>query len=101
MILIEMMLAGENATGSVMISMDKISEVDELGNGSVRLSMVSGNAYVVAGESFAAAVNSIEGISYMKMKTPEQIAQEQAEAEELAAKAAAEEPKEVEGELVD
>lgn len=101
MILIEMILAGENATGTVMISMDKISEVDELGNGTVKLTMVSGNDYVVAGESFAAAVNSIEGISYMKIKTPEQIAQEEAEAAELAAKAEAEEVKEVEGELVE
>lgn len=102
MILIEMMLAGETATGTVMVSMDKISEVDELGDGSVKLTMVSGNSYQVVGESFAAAINSIEGISYLKMKTPEQIAQEEAEAAELAAKAEVEEPaKEVEGELVD
>ena len=88
MILIEMKLAGE-LEGTTMISLQHISEVEEMGE-AVRVFMVSGNSYVVATESFQTAIASVEGFSYLKLKTEEQIAAEKA----------AEEVKEVEGELI-
>ena len=89
MILIEMEL-GTTAgiEGSVMINMATVSEVEELGD-SVRLHMISGNSYVVTGESFGAALTGIEGIKYLKIdRNPKPVEE-------------AEEVKEVEGELVE
>ena len=88
MILIEMELTdGTAVTGSVMINMATISEVDEAAEG-IRLHLISGNSYVVTGESFGAAINGIEGIKYLKIdRNPK--------TEEV------EEVKEVEGELVE
>lgn len=97
MIVIEMKLAGE-LEGTQMISMQHISEIEEMGE-NVRLFMASGNSYVITGESFASGVNTVEGFHYLKMKTEEQLAAEAAEAEK-AAEAIATEVKEVEGELV-
>lgn len=67
MIIIEMKLAGE-LDGTVMISLQHISEVEEMGE-SVRLQMVSGNSYVVTTETFQAAIASVEGFSYLKFRT--------------------------------
>lgn len=89
MIVIEMKLAGE-LEGSVMISLQHISEVEELGD-AVRLFMASGNSYVVTADTFQGALASVEGFSYLKFKTEEQVAAEAAAAEEV---------KEVEGELI-
>lgn len=90
MIVIEMKLAEELNQGTIMIALQHISEVEEMGN-AVRLLMASGNSYVVTAETFHAALASIEGFSYLKFKTEEQIAAEAAAAEEV---------KEVEGELI-
>ncbi|MGL5015044.1 MAG: hypothetical protein ACRC6V_12280 [Bacteroidales bacterium] len=68
MIIIEMKLAGEMAQGTQMISLQHISEVEEMGD-EVRLHMSSGNSYVVTTETFHAAIASVDGLSYLKFKT--------------------------------
>lgn len=67
MIIIEMKLAGENE-GTQMISLQHISEVEELGE-AVRIHMSSGNSYVVTTETFQAAIASVDGLSYLKFRT--------------------------------
>ncbi|MGL5013101.1 MAG: hypothetical protein ACRC6V_02265 [Bacteroidales bacterium] len=61
----EMVLCGD-VEGSVMVNMASISEVEEM-ESCVRLHMTSGNSYVVTGDTFAAALQAIEGIQYMKI----------------------------------
>lgn len=83
MTFIEMELTdGASITGTTMISLSHISEVEELG-ANVRLHMSSGNNVLITGMSFGAALNAVEGVKYMKMSKPE-----------------TEEVREVEGELV-
>lgn len=88
LLFIEMELTdGVQVEGSQMISPAHISEVEELG-ANVRLHMVSGNSYVVTGDSFGAMLNGIQDAKYLKIdRTPK---------EEVV-----EEVKEVEGELVE
>lgn len=87
MILMEMNLTdGVTVEGSQMINMSAISEVEEMET-CVRLHMLSGNSYLVTGETFAAAINSVEGFNYMKIKTDEPVE-------------AVEEVTEVEGEVI-
>lgn len=81
MTFIEMVLS--DTTASVMISPAHISEVVEMGE-NVKLHMASGNTYEIVGQTFAAALNAVEGAKYLKITAPE----------------AAEEVKEVEGEYV-
>lgn len=81
MIIIEMKLAGE-LEGTVMIALQHISEVEEMGE-AVRLYMASGNSYVVSTETFHAAIGSVEGLSYLKFKTEdEEVNTEEVEAVE-------------------
>lgn len=84
MILIELELVGTDA-GSVMVNPNHVTEVVETTDG-VRLFLSSGNQYHVSGESFGAALNSLEGFKYLKIN------REPVEEEPV---------KEVEGEIVD
>ncbi|MGL6099716.1 MAG: hypothetical protein ACRC0G_08810 [Fusobacteriaceae bacterium] len=62
MTLIELMVDD----GSVMISPDMISEVEEMGE-NVKVHMASGNSYVVKGNSFGGMLNTIEDCKYLKV----------------------------------
>ena len=62
MTLIELMVDD----GSVMISPDMISEVEEVGE-DVRVHMASGNSYVIKGSSFGGMLNAVEDCKYLKV----------------------------------
>ncbi|MGL5014196.1 MAG: hypothetical protein ACRC6V_07900 [Bacteroidales bacterium] len=77
MTLIELMTTdGVNIDGSVMICPQLISEVEEL-DSNVRITMSSGNSYVIEGNSFGGMLNTIEDAKYLKVdRTAAEITEE-------------------------